>query len=82
LAIWKGKHVGHVRLLEGYRCRRAPGRGCRRRTYPYLIIDNFIRQDALAGVVKSFPVVPKRGSVPLDSVPCSGAFAALMEGDA
>jgi len=47
--------------------------------YPYLIIDNFIRQEALAEVVKSFPVVPKRGSVPLDSVPCSGAFAALME---
>ena len=47
--------------------------------YPYLIIDNFIVPEALADVVRSFPVVPKRGSVPLDAVSSSGTFAALME---
>ena len=47
--------------------------------YPYLVIDNFILPEVLTEVVKSFPVVPKRGSVPLDAVSSSGAFAALME---
>jgi SM-20-related protein len=47
--------------------------------FPYLVIDNLIRPEALAGVVESFPVVPKRGSVPLDTVSYSGAFATLME---
>jgi len=47
--------------------------------YPHLIIDNFIRAEALADVVRSFPAVPKRGSVPLDAVSSAGAFAALME---
>jgi len=47
--------------------------------YPHLIIDNFILPQALADVVRSFPVVPKRGSVPLDAVSNSGAFAELME---
>jgi SM-20-related protein len=47
--------------------------------FPYLIIDNFIRPEALAGVVKSFPGVPKRGSVTLDAVSCSGTFATLMQ---
>jgi len=47
--------------------------------YPHLIIDNFILPEALADVVRSFPVVPKRGSVPLDAVSNSGAFAELME---
>ena len=47
--------------------------------FPYLIIDNLIRPEALAGVVKSFPGIPKRGSFPLDAVSCSGPFATLME---
>ena len=47
--------------------------------YPYLLIDNFILPEVLTEVVNSFPVVPKRGSVPLDAVSSSGAFAALMD---
>lgn len=47
--------------------------------YPYLIVDQLIRSEALAGVVETFPEIPKRGSFPLNAVPCSGPFAALME---
>jgi len=47
--------------------------------YPHLIIDTLIRPEALAGVVQSFPGIPKRGSFPLDAVSCTGPFATLME---
>ena len=47
--------------------------------FPYLIIDNAIRAEALAGAVESFPGIPKRGSFPLDAVSCSGPFVTLME---
>ena len=47
--------------------------------YPHLVIDRVIRPEALAGVVQSFPEIPKRGSFPLDAVSCSGPFATLME---
>ncbi|MGB5079854.1 MAG: 2OG-Fe(II) oxygenase [Burkholderiales bacterium] len=47
--------------------------------YPHLIIDKVIRPESLAGVVQSFPGIPKRGSFPLDAVSCSGPFAKLME---
>jgi len=47
--------------------------------YPYLIVDNVIRPEALAGMVESFPAIPKRGSFPLEAASCSGPFATLME---
>ena len=47
--------------------------------YPHLVIDHLVRREALAGVVQSFPEIPKRGSFPLDAVSCSGPFATLME---
>jgi len=47
--------------------------------YPYFIVDNVIRPEALARVVEAFPPIPKRGSFPLDAVTCTGAFATLME---
>lgn len=47
--------------------------------FPYIVIDNVIRPTALAKIVDSFPNLSKRGSFPLNSVSCSGAFDALMK---
>jgi SM-20-related protein len=47
--------------------------------FPYLIVDNLIRPEALSGVVETFPRVPERGSFPPEAVSCTGAFAVLME---
>ena len=47
--------------------------------FPYLIIDNFIRPEALSEVVASFPAIKKRGSFPPHAVACSGLFATLMQ---
>lgn len=47
--------------------------------FPYLIVDNVIRPEALPEVVKSFPTIEKRGSFPLHAVKYSGRFAELMQ---
>jgi len=47
--------------------------------FPYLIIDNIIRPEALSEVVGSFPAIKKRGSFPLHAVACAGGFATLMQ---
>src|SRR5215472_6611279 len=47
--------------------------------YPYIIVDNLIRPEALPEVVGSFPYVPKRGSFPPEAVSYSGRFAKLMD---
>ena len=47
--------------------------------FPYLIIDNTIRPEALPEVVGSFPRIDKRGSFPLNAVTCSGPFATLVQ---
>src|SRR6266705_1393152 len=47
--------------------------------FPYLVVDNLIRPEVLAGVVESFPRIDKRGSFPPEAVSCSGRFATLMQ---
>ena len=47
--------------------------------FPYFIVDNVIRPEALSEVVESFPSIEKRGSFPPHAVSCSGRFAELMQ---
>lgn len=65
-----------LKILDTDALRKAP---LAAEPFPYLVIDNLIRPEALAGVVDSFPAITRRGSFPLDAVTCSGPFASLME---
>ena len=46
--------------------------------FPYFIVDNLIRPEVLADVVRSVPRIDKRGSFPPDAISHSGRFATLM----
>ena len=47
--------------------------------FEYLLLSNFIQADALAGIVKDFPVIKQAGSFPADTLHCGPAFIALMQ---
>jgi SM-20-related protein len=47
--------------------------------FPYLIVPNFIRAEALAGVEADYPAIDKPGSFPLPSVKCGATFKKLMD---
>lgn len=42
--------------------------------FPYMIIPNFIRQEELSNLVRQFPEISARGSIPADSVQCQALF--------
>lgn len=46
--------------------------------FDYLVVPDFIRAGALAGIVKDFPVIEQAGSFPADTLQCGPAFVALM----
>ncbi|MGE5270465.1 MAG: 2OG-Fe(II) oxygenase, partial [Thiohalocapsa sp.] len=53
--------------------------------FEFVIVEDFIRRQKLAGVLAAFPAVGGCGSFPLDALACGGAFAALaaeLAGDA
>jgi SM-20-related protein len=47
--------------------------------FPYLIIDNIIRPEVMADVLKTFPQIDKRGSFPLNALTYTGHFDMLLE---
>lgn len=51
----------------------------RRDPFPYLIVPNFVRAEALAGIEADYPQVTVPGSVPLPSLRYGEKFAQFME---
>lgn len=47
--------------------------------FPYLIVPGFLRDDALAEVLRDYPKLDKPGSFPLPSLRYGPAFARLMD---
>ena len=47
--------------------------------YPFMVMDNIIKPEALAKVVESFPAMTNRGSFPAGSLTCSGYFDLLLK---
>jgi hypothetical protein len=47
--------------------------------FPYVIVPNFIRTEALAGVEADYPAIDRPGSFPLPAVKCGPAFKKLMD---
>jgi len=47
--------------------------------FPYMVIENVLKADAIGKIVESFPVLSKRGSFPLNTLECSGNFDLLMK---
>jgi hypothetical protein len=53
--------------------------------FDFVVVENFLADDALPGLVESFPPVPGHGSYPLSTLSCGPLFerfAAELEGDA
>ncbi|MGN6146973.1 MAG: 2OG-Fe(II) oxygenase [Rhizomicrobium sp.] len=47
--------------------------------YPYVIVPEFVREDAQAGIEDDFPVIAHPGSFPLASLQYGPRFSALMD---
>ena len=47
--------------------------------YPYLVIEDFIKPDRLAGVLKHFPAIEQGGSFPLEHLEYGEQFQALAD---
>jgi SM-20-related protein len=47
--------------------------------YDYLVVKDFVRPDAAAGIGADYPAVNKAGSFALDDVEVKGAFAGLID---
>jgi hypothetical protein len=53
--------------------------------FDFVVVENFLAEDALPGLVESFPAVPGHGSYPLSMLSCAPLFerfTAELEGDA
>lgn len=53
--------------------------------YPYVVIPHFLKSEGMADLVKNFPNIANRGSIPADSIvdnPIFQQFIAEMEGPA
>jgi SM-20-related protein len=50
-----------------------------REPFPFLIVPNFLRSEALARVEGDFPAITRSGSFPLDSLTFGPAFASLID---
>ncbi|MHB1676544.1 MAG: 2OG-Fe(II) oxygenase [Sulfuriferula sp.] len=46
--------------------------------FEFLVVPGFIQAQALANIVRDFPVIKQAGSFPADTVQCGPAFSALM----
>ena len=57
---------------------RLRGAGVAREPFPYLILPNFVRSEALARIEKDFPAIGRSGSFPLASLTYGPAFSALI----
>jgi SM-20-related protein len=69
-------------LVDLERLRASP---LRRDPFDFVLVENFLAEDALPGLVESFPAVPGHGSYPLSTLTCAPLFerfAAELEGDA
>jgi hypothetical protein len=47
--------------------------------YDYLVVENFIRPEVFAGVVRDYPPMTTTGSVPPSELDIKGAFAELLD---
>lgn len=69
-------------LVDLARLRASP---LRRDPYDFIVVENFLANDALPDLIDSFPAVPGHGSYPLPTLACPSLFERLMaelEGDA
>jgi SM-20-related protein len=46
--------------------------------FDFIVVEEFVRRDALASLVADFPVIPGHGSFPVDAVRCGTGFARLV----
>jgi hypothetical protein len=49
----------------------------RREPFEFVVVDEFVRRDALPAILADFPAVRGHGSYPIESLDCGPAFAAL-----
>jgi len=66
----------NIKALQDTELKKAP--------YPHLVIQDFLNQDQLENLVKAFPDIKHRGSIPADSIQCKDLFKNLiqeLEGD-
>ena len=54
-------------------------RDAQRDPYPYVIVPEFVREDAQAGIEEDFPAIEHPGSFPLASLQYGPRFSALMD---
>src|SRR5271167_581379 len=66
---------GRLSILDLDRLRAAP---LVRDPFDFVVVEEFVRRDALASLVAEFPDIRGHGSYPVDTVECRPAFAQLV----
>jgi SM-20-related protein len=72
----KGEPTGCPGILDLDRLRAAP---LSRDPFDFIVVDEFLRADALSSVIADFPEIRRHGSFPIESVDYGPGFARLVE---
>jgi len=75
LFAWPQSSEGRLDLLDLDRLRAAP---LVRDPFAFVVVEEFVRREVLAGLLADFPEIRDHGSFPVDSVAGGPAFAGLI----
>ena len=72
---WRDRGPPALDMLDLDRLRAAP---LERDPFEFVVVDEFVRRDALPGILADFPAMRGHGSYPIESLDCGPAFAGLV----
>ena len=70
-----GRLTDRLSVLDLYRLREAP---LNRDPFDFIVVDEFLRADALSSVIADFPEIRRHGSFPVESLDYGPGFALLV----